>query len=377
MGRRPAGSSRALAPLMAAVVALSLRAPQLALAQPAAALTLSWDAPPECPSRDAVLASIRKHLERNWDPDREALQPPHARALVTRRGARYRLEIALQVPQAEMQRVLSAKSCVALAEAAAFLIALAIEPETPQPLATVPADDDASSTPPQIAPAAKNPAATQAAAPSTPDSLPAPPVAPPATVASSEPEQSPTEVATRDHSLPTPWSFGLGAALRLDFGTLPQTPGLGLRAQLEAGVAQVHAWGGLTWWPLASKRADGYPNATLKSDAWLADVIAGYDLTTAPLTITPCAVGEYGQVRLATVGISSPDRQVVVWSAAGAGLRIAYQMPVRLRALLEILGVAPFLRPRWLVRTSQRDIPVFTSAQLALRISAGIAYVFE
>jgi hypothetical protein len=44
---------------------------------------------------------------------------------------------------------------------------------------------------------------------------------------------------------------------------------------------------------------------------------------------------------------------------------------------LEVFGFVPFAPPRYLVQTHAGNVELFQSAPISMRLSAGIAYVFE
>lgn len=81
----------------------------------------SWSAPSECPSKADVLAQTAPNLGREVDLRGEAS--------IHKVGARYRLRMHLRVNDAETERELLADQCASLADAAALIAALAIDPD--------------------------------------------------------------------------------------------------------------------------------------------------------------------------------------------------------------------------------------------------------
>lgn len=111
-----------------------------------ASVDLAWSAPAECPSRAAVLGEVRGILEGG------APHPVDARAVVTRAGQRWHVELAIRSDQGSGERSLDADSCAELASAVALIVALAVDPTrraTPAPVAdaALPVQDGATLAP--------------------------------------------------------------------------------------------------------------------------------------------------------------------------------------------------------------------------------------
>jgi hypothetical protein len=107
----------------AAATAMSLAV--VAFAQSSApAVDLMWSAPPECPSREAVLGEVSSLLAGS---DASA-HPVSANATVERDGGRWRVALSIRSDQGSGVRVLDADSCAALGSAVALIVALAVDP---------------------------------------------------------------------------------------------------------------------------------------------------------------------------------------------------------------------------------------------------------
>jgi len=112
------------------VLALGMAWARAAAAEPAeAALRLSWAAPEECPSEEAVHAEVLRLAGVTTRPG-GALE---ARAAVERDGDGWRLELTTRFDGAAGERRLTATTCRALAEAAELTLALILNPETETP----------------------------------------------------------------------------------------------------------------------------------------------------------------------------------------------------------------------------------------------------
>ena len=114
--------TRARSAAQLTAVVLSLVAPTRSAAE---LVDLHWSAPDACPrgshvqTRVASLVSQARALRTNLRAD----------AKVSRRGSRYALELSLTAPNFAAQRKLEAARCASIADAAAWLIAIALDPE--------------------------------------------------------------------------------------------------------------------------------------------------------------------------------------------------------------------------------------------------------
>jgi hypothetical protein len=116
-----------------AIVAWALTAPRSAAAEvppTSSSVTLDWQAPAECPSREWVLAEVARLLSASHN----SRNPTAARVRVEQgEGARWRGELSLDARDAHSERVLEAASCAAVASAAALVVAIAVEGGVPPP----------------------------------------------------------------------------------------------------------------------------------------------------------------------------------------------------------------------------------------------------
>ena len=176
---------------------------------------VAWSAPLECPSRAAVLGEVRAILEggaktgpQSPPPPASTPHPVDARAVVTRTGQGWHVELAIRSDQGSGERSLDADSCAELASAVALIVALAVDPTR-------------RAAPPPVADAAP---AVEDAAPPAPDAGPPAP---------------PTRAEEAEADGPR---IAFGAAGAADFGALPaaavggavSVAGLYRRARLDA-----------------------------------------------------------------------------------------------------------------------------------------------
>jgi hypothetical protein len=272
------------------------------------------------------------------------------------------LELTLYLDGGAARRDVEAVSCDALADALSVLISLALgdaaEP-APPPLAAAGTREATQPSPKHAAHAAETSAA-----------------APPPSVASTPPPAVSGGLPAGPKSA---WHlrYGLIASVRLDLGMLPQQPALGLAPRVLLQLGPLQAVAGLTWWLLARSEPDVYPSARLEGRGLLGDLVFGVELLARPLRLAPCLVFEHGQLWVSSTEVASPDHAEFSWTAAGGGIRAGVALGSGLHAGLEVLGLVPWSRQRLLLRTPAGDVPLFVSAELALRLSAELAYVFE
>ena len=105
------------------------------MALPLLPVDLTWNAPAECPARDAVLDDVARILAQS----RGTRAPATARADVSRddRG-RWHAALRVDASSAHSERALEAESCQAIATASALILAIAVEggmPEATEPSA--------------------------------------------------------------------------------------------------------------------------------------------------------------------------------------------------------------------------------------------------
>jgi hypothetical protein len=338
-------------------------------------LTLVWSAPAECPDHGEVLARIASRLQLAKPRD----QRWRVEARVVHR-LQYELELSLEREASEPAvRSLRAANCEALADATAVLVALALEPQLAAASSSIEAGANGGS-PPAAANGSREAASGGSAASrepraatesSQPPSAPEPPSPSSAAPAAVEP------AAESGEGTPSQLRLGLSAALRLDFGMLPRSPNLGVTTRAELAFHRLRAAAGFSVFPATESIAAAYPSARLRAHALLGDGLLGVALTEGALSVVPCAVFEYGSSTIATRRIVDHLRQSIGWTAAGIGARARYRLVAGLELGVEATGLLPFSRPRWWVRTQRGDVTVFEAAVVAVRVSAGLAYVFE
>lgn len=288
----------------------------------ARALDLTWSAPASCPTQQVVQQRIDALIGTPRETQPVATQTVSAAASVTESRDGYKLKLALHGGEVSGTRSLTGRDCAALAETAAFLVAVAIDPSLP---GTQPAPARAS-----------EPVASSAQAPAA-----APPVAP----ALEALARRRTGILLHASGFGGVWTAGLpapqvqlGAALGAQLGRL--------RAELRGSYLAVRAR------PLALMPRPGVvelSSSTLEAAAcwvWGEDMFAG-----------PCA--SVAAVRSVGDGreFLRDEKPVLWWGSASLGAEVGLRLTSWLDAFAEAgSGIALSPRPRFRARAASNHI---------------------
>lgn len=323
-----------------------------AQAEPAR-VVIRWSAPSTCPDDPQSLKAIEDFLG-----ERLSSVPAQALAIdVELQGdlqAGYRATLSFAGAQDSTERKLEHPDCSKLTEAAALLVALAIDPD-------------------------KVKATQQLAAPgaSHPEPILAPPQ--PAPVAIVEPERPPepadrTEPAAARRAQPARWRprpaiaiLGLASS-----GPLPElAPGVGLEIALRFGWFE----GGLAGRYLASRDASvpEYPGSSIELSLWTAGLRACALPERDQWLLLVCARGDLGSMSGSGQGIDDAHTQQGLFGALGGSVAIGYAAG-RLRPSVGLEPVWIAARPRFGVSTDQEGVEVFQPRKWALTGFIGLAY---
>lgn len=330
---------------------------------------LSWSAPEGCPDEVQVQSRLRTKLAA-W---RGVHTPMRAIARVTRSGRGYRLVLDLQSDEVTAQKSLSVGSCEAAADAAVLLIELAWDPQS-SASAEDPVEDESSaaqghgtegpSTNPPAEPEANG--NTTATTPVQPQSARS---AKPAAIAIRDPPK-PRE---RDEAIELRAS--VGAAVTLDFTSLPQTPAWGVRPWIGLSLDRLHATAGLALLLPGGARSTEL-DAVIEGRAIGVDATLGMRVLDSPFTLVPHGTAELSRQSVVTSGLSDPASATASWLAFGVGVHAAWALGTGLELTLDPAVCFPVDRPRWLVRTSGGDVVAYQASEVGLRVGLGLAYTF-
>jgi len=316
-----------------------------------------WESPAQCPSAAEVEASVEQHLGHPLD----ALPSDWSvvGSLVAEADGGWSLALVIETPDGHHHRPLTDPSdCFAVADAAAVLIALALDPQSDV------ADEDAEPnpvadpTPPVVQPVDEPQAAPQA--PSEPEDEPEPAPEPPI-----EPETRGRAASGNASALPV--RFAVGAAGGLDFGVLPKVAPMGhvsfslLRPRVRAGVSG--AFG-------ISQDDVLIPDlATATSWVWNVGVEAGPVFDLGSFEIWLMVGAEAGALVVQPSGIPEDNqRRRAPWAAGSLSPALAWVPIPALAVVLRAGGAVALTRPTFSVDGEV----VYEPNPAAIRASLGI-----
>ena len=266
---------------------------------PSLPVHIEWVAPAGCPSHDEILGVIERIV--GASALRSAVD---ARVIVTQDPHEFRAEVAVSASGATSTRSLTGESCRAVGDAAAFIVALAANPDANPPATATPA---------------------------------------PAPAASIEPAGPPAAPSLRRAAF-------LDAAFFIDVGSLPST---GLGGAIGVGWNPAHLDLEIVGALLASQRATLASRTTLGADLQFAHVGARacYELFDARLDVGPCLGG--GVEWIAARGFASaPDQSksatgnMIVGSFGGRAIgRLSSRIVLR----LVVEALVPSTRPTFVI----------------------------
>jgi len=350
--------------------------PSGASAQQPRAVALRWNAPAGCPSQDAVDAELARLLAgARVDTARSVT----ATATVTLVGEQYRLRLEIERDGSTSAREITGASCLGVANAAALMVAMAIDPEAaraagPPPAAATGTTTGSAGTTAPGTPSGGTTAAPAAKAAVAPSRAPVPPGAPKpaARVARVTPARTPPAAARppsteppTEASTPPPadarsdqrvqLGFRLFAGAVGDLGTL----GVPTAAAEVGGALVVSAFridAAVAFWPTRDVTVtDG------AGEGGSIDLIAG-DLGAcwAPPPISravaprfaidlPCLGAELGRMSAEGFGVDEERQGGGLWLAARGGAAAAVRIESWIALRLRLEAAVPLVRPRFLL----------------------------
>jgi hypothetical protein len=285
-------------------------AQQSATGQPTASvpLTLQWSGASSCGNADEVEARVTRLLgPQPSGKDRLAV----VGEVLPEPSGELRLRLRLGSTTEERERVVVAARCEELLDAAALVIALAIEPHLAVPTLTVPSEESLS---PQQCPAPPEPARVIVMTPAAPCA---------AALAVSPP---PLPVPPQRKSPPLSHQ-GLGLQVASPLGSLPGLPlsagfgwrylegawRFGLSGQLGRSQARRGESAGATF----EQRLGRVEGCWLPGEDW---------------TFGPCAALEAGQLEGSGFGVDNPAKRDSLWLSAAGGLMVGLRSGTSLLA---------------------------------------------
>lgn len=289
-GRRAALAISAAASMVVVATVLLDAAPAAAQAHAhERALQLEWTAPASCPARDDVLARVDELLESSPAPDRTVSARGHVTEAAGR--PRYRLDLVVMGNEAN-RRSLSGDDCAHLADAAALILALALDPEALTRGEPAPAPTDAGLAPPIEA---------------------APPKPPPPRI------DAPVAATPTAHPR-SPLGLSASARMVLDVGSLPRaTSGIGAVLTLT-GAHLAFELAATTYERRFTLNGPRNGRAGAWVDLATASAHGCYRDTVLHIDLRACLGGELGRESTSGVNLVRSRDVSGLWSAASAML---------------------------------------------------------
>ncbi len=351
--------------MLGAVAALAAPLSFAAAQEPEPRLELTWNAPPECPTRERVLSEAHAMLRES-----KSIAPPvSVRAMVKRAGGSFHVDLSLDSAGGTGRRAFDADSCAELASAVALIAALAVDP-TSRPL-----ERDAGSSASAMGPSADG----------TPDAAPL-------VSGTNKDAGTPTEATRQPISAPpTPEPTAStakvrvagGAAVAFDVGSLPSVAAGGeafmavLRGRARAEVLGTLLLDQHAGDPLRAGQGTALSFARLGGRACYAAFATDDDASRVGLSLAPC-VGLHA-VRMQGVGYGAAPRSGdALYAAADVGVLATFALTQWLAVRLDIDGLLPLSRPTFVILAPDGSVQntVFRPVAISGRAAAGIELRF-
>lgn len=300
-----------------------------------------WQAPAGCPDQRAVEQRVTTLLGRT--PDEHELRAVG----VVHAGPPWRLELETTIGGRRQQRTLEADDCRAVAEAAALVLAVSVDPMGTAIASAVPLEREDDPVVPEASPVE----VSRAAAASTVRGSP-----PAATRARARPQLS-LRVGAGGESGAIPGGTGGGR--------------LGLVLAAERGFLALEG----SYWldRLAALRPEP-PRRGATVGLGTAAIHGGVRLG-GPRVAVPLSIGlEAGGLRTRAVGLAGGRDLALPWVAGVVGAGLLWSLTQRLALWGAVEGVLPLARPRVRVgRSGGDDLVLHEPAAVGVRALAGIS----
>jgi hypothetical protein len=304
-------------------------APPVTTAPAEIATEYGWSAPTECPDAEHVAATIEHYAARPLARTGNVLRS--AKGTIESDGTGYRLLLEMDVAQGvPVQRVLRDPSCEVLAETAALMIAVTIDPAAAT-RAALPREP----TPPPVEP--------------TPE--PTPPVAQPREATTTTRSTTRDCNAGRSRLRVSPRDLrpcvGLEARAGMQLGLLPEIIAGGVGGDLAITWPRLRLELGGTHWFARPARVAGDPprGGDLSLSVGSLGLCARFGRRRVEGQV--CGGGELGAMVGRGVGIDEPRTERVLWGAAWVGPRVLGVVHPRVVLLGGVDLVVPLARYRF------------------------------
>ena len=316
---------------------------------------LSWDAPAQCPTVDEVRDAVQTHL----GVDLDALEIGEWSVVgKVQEAASGGWSLALSIETAQgttMRNLHEPNDCAALADAAALLVAMALDPHAFAPII----DATTGGTTPAVAtqPPPPNPTPTE---PTPPSPEPAPP------------EPPPTVTPTPVDDPPAPLSFIVGPSTGLDWGTLHAVSPIGRIGafwqlpRLRVGLAAT--FGGSPGFEV--------PVVTQQISVWMWTVGAevGPVFTRGAFEFPILAGLEAGQLLISPRELLQPPRQQRPWAGLVLAPGAAWVPRPWIAVAARVATTVAFTRPRFAIEGVGS---LHEAARVGIRATLGLEFRFR
>lgn len=304
---------------------------------------VAWQAPAGCPDEAAFVASVERFLDR---PLREAVvDPVAARVVVKSADGGFAATLDLESGAREQTRQLRDESCEVLASAAAFIVAVTIDPEVVFPAEAIGEDEEG------IAGSATEPE---------------PPVV-------TAPDSGPDE-SDREAPAVAPRRFPLRGAVRVSgnatAGVLPGFgPGLGVGGSVHVGRARIEVDG--AW--LFERQLDLGAERSAEFRLWTVGGRGCWAPSAGPVEFPLCGGVQGGSMRGRSEGISFTDAKSSPWLAARVGPGLVYLPSRHAGVFLDAEALIPLVRPQFTIENLGE---VYTPAPASASFRVGLEVRF-
>lgn len=306
-----------------------------------------WDAPEACPDADAIRDTIERYVARSLAEPADTVVDARAEVTPIEGATGFRMALRIETEDgAAVDRELVDDSCRVLADAAALMVAVALDPKAAARASVLGgveptrADDEDEAGPEPEPEATPEPGAEPEP---EPESKPEPRPTPPPGVRRCRAGRSALRTTPRDLRP----CASIDPRFGVQLGLLPGIAGPGVGGDIALLWPRTRIEIGGTHWFERPARREGQTG--LGGDVRLSTGSLGAcgRLGWAQLELPLCAGIELGAMRGQGVGISDPDTARIFWSAAWLGPRLAW-VPVRRLALVARLDlVVPLARYRF------------------------------
>jgi len=367
--------------------ASSVRAQELPEEPGRSSVELTWIAPEQCPDRPFLIAEIEKLVGRPLN----AIDEPSikATATITKKDIdTWVLRLRTRERGVEGERELVADNCDTLAQAAALILALSIDPEavetrerlyeqarrltksaTPSSRqGDVGEREEEASEKREIAESREMPADDQSRE-MTADRR----IESKEEEEEEEEEEKEEEEEEEEEEISAPLQLGVlfRSGLVGDIGTLPDTS-IGADVAVGLSIESVDLIVSITWLAPNQTELAVLPEFGAQFGLWTFGLGAYYRVFERELSLAPCVIIDVGNMYGKGRGVDDSFEDSALWFSMTVGFRLMWKFTDWAAAGFQIGPKVPFFRPRYVLEISGQSERVHRSASVALSAHTGI-----